>query len=137
MDKKFEYTYSAATEEERGEIENIRSRYIQREEVESGLEKLRRLDRQVKNPPLICALALGIAGVLIFGLGLTFFLEWDNYAAGAVISVVGCALMAANPFIYKKFLSLKKKKFARAIVALSDELLGSDKNIEKTNEKTK
>lgn len=123
MDKKFEYTYSAATEEERGEIESIRSRYTPHEKAEGGLERLRALDKKVKNPPLVLALTVGIAGTLIFGLGLTFATEWKNLAAGIALGVAGIAVTALNPFLYKKFLAHRKKKYGDEILALSAKLL--------------
>lgn len=122
MDKKFEYTYTAATEEERGEIENIRSRYLPKKE-KSGLEKLRALDSRVKNPPLIFALSAGIAGALIFGLGMTFSTEWSNLYVGIPICTFGAVIMAVNPLIHKRLLESRKKKYGKEILELSEHLL--------------
>lgn len=126
MDKKFEYNYSAPTEEERGEIENIRSRYVPVGKAESGLARLRKLDGKVKNPPLILALIIGIAGTLIFGLGMTFSIEWGNVYAGIPLCLVGAVMIALNPFIHKKFLAARKKKYGDEILNLSAELLKKD-----------
>lgn len=131
MDKKFEYTYSAITEDERGEIENIRSRYIPRENEDGGVAKLRALDKKVKNPPLVLSLTLGVAGTLIFGLGLSFSMEWSNLYAGIPLSLVGAVIMALNPFIHKKFLAARKKKYGEEILNLSSELLGKEEKPKK------
>ena len=40
MNNKFNYTYSAPTEEERREIESIRNKYAPQEQTESKLEIL-------------------------------------------------------------------------------------------------
>lgn len=123
MDKKFEYIYSAISEEERGEIENIRSQYTTKKDNESGLERLRALDKKVKRPPLVLSLTAGIVGTLIFGAGLTFAIEWNNFYAGIPLSVVGAVIDTLNPFVYKKFLAARKKKYGEEILSLSAKLL--------------
>ena len=50
--EKFNYTYSAPTETERKEIENIKKRY-ETPTGESKFERLRRLDAKVKNGVLV------------------------------------------------------------------------------------
>lgn len=127
MDKKFEYTYSAVTEDERGEIENIRSRYLAPKK-ESGLERLRYLDKKVKNPPLILALSIGIVGANIFGLGITFSIEWGNLYAGIPLGALGAALMVVNSFIHTRFLESRKKKYGKEILELSEKLLKGNKS---------
>ena len=61
--EKFNYTYSAPTETERKEIENIKKRY-ETPTGESKIERLRRLDAKVKNGANIAALAVGIAPIV-------------------------------------------------------------------------
>jgi len=124
--KEFEYTYSAPTEEERKEIENIRREYSACDKARSDIEMLKKLDFKVKNPPLVLALTLGICATLIFGLGLTFILEWEK-PFGSVIGAAGIILAAVNPFIYKAFLSARKNKYKEEILSLADKLLNENK----------
>ena len=67
MNERFHYSYSAETQ---NAIEAIRRKYLPREEEEDKLEQLRRLDAGVTTPGLIASMALGIASVLIFGVGM-------------------------------------------------------------------
>ena len=123
MNNKFNYTYSAPTEEERREIESIRKKYAPQEQTESKLEKLRRLDGKVKTPATIISLCLGIIGCLIFGLGLTLILEWDKLILGIIVMLPGAVLMAlaypAHVLIIKK----NKERYGNEIITLSEELL--------------
>lgn len=129
MTDKFEYTYSAPTEDERAEIESIRNTYIQHDNyVDSDLKKLRKLDQNVKNPPLILALVVGIIGTLIFGLGITFATEWTNLAVGIPVGLFGAMIMTVNPFVHKVFLAHRKQKYGEKIIALSDKLLDDKKS---------
>lgn len=122
-DGKFKYGYNAPTKEERREIEDVRRRYRESEE-QNGLERLRKLDAAVKNPPVVWGLTLGIIGVLIFGTGLTMVLEWSMLLCGVVVMFSGCVLMAAAYPVYNVVYASKKKKYSEEILKLSDELLG-------------
>lgn len=126
--KKFKYTYAAPTEQERREIDSIRRQYAADGSVDK-LEQLRRLDGKVKNPPKILGIILGIAGILVFGLGLTMVLEWSMAVWGTVVSAVGVVPMALAYPAHQLLLKHNKNKYGQVIVELSDELLnaGSDK----------
>ncbi len=122
--EEFNYVYTAPNEDERREIEEIRSQYDPKQiPIETGLEKLRRLNRFVNAPPRILAIVLGIAATLVFGFGITLILEWSKLIWGSVIGSGGIALMVANVFIYRVFLAARKKKFGAEILSLSKELL--------------
>lgn len=125
MTEKFEYSYTAPTEDERMEVESIRRKYIPQEKRRTDLERLRALDKKVKNPPLACALTIGIIGALIFGLGMTFSTEWENLALGIPLCVLGAVIVGVNFPIYNAFLAHRKKKYAKEILELSDKLLGN------------
>ena len=103
---KFEYTYSAPTEEERAEIESIRRGYLSPEPGGDGgkLARLRKLNARVKNAA-VCA-------------GLT---------AGIVLSLVGILPMAAAMPLYKFVLGRGRKKYGEEILRLSEELLNERK----------
>lgn len=120
---KFEFTYSAPTKEERAEIEDIRKDYIEKTDAEIKLDKLKTLDKKVKVLPKVLAYIFGIAGILVFGLGLTLILEWGSPVWGSIVGVIGCLLMSINYLIYKKIKSFMIKKYKSKIILLSDELL--------------
>lgn len=126
--EKFDYTYYAPTEEERKEISAIKRQYMPAQKNQSKLERLKRLDAHVKNKATSLSLCLGIAGCLIFGLGLTIILEWAAgitlILLGVITGAVGCVAMALAYPIYKLALNLGKKKYGAEILRLSNELLG-------------
>lgn len=124
-EKKFSYTYSAPTEEERREIESIRSEYS-RDERSGKLERLRRLNARVKNVSMCVALTLGIAGLLVFGLGMAMILEWGILVGGVAVAAVGALPMAGAAPAYNLVLRHEKQKYGPEIVRLSEELLGEE-----------
>ena len=91
---RFEYSYSAPTEEERREIQYIMKSYQPKEKTRGKLEELRALDAKVKRLPLVLALTLGIAGCLIFGGGMAMALELGMPGWGIAASLAGAAVMA-------------------------------------------
>lgn len=127
---KFSYTYSAPTEEERREIEDIRSAYAPATESEDKLTKIRTLNERATRPARIAALTLGIGGILLFGLGMSMTLAWELIAGGIVVAVIGMlATIVANP-VRRALLNLGKRKYGAEILRLTDELLG-EKNTDK------
>ncbi len=128
----FTFAYSAPTEDERREIESIRSQYLPSGSAESKLEQLRKLNKRVHSVPKAAAVALGIAGLLMFGGGLSLSLEqpfgWA-LAAGIAISVCGIAVMACAKPLYTALLKRAKKKYADTVIKLTSELLGEEKDI--------
>ena len=121
--KKFEYRYSAPTEEERREIESIRAAYVTDERTKK-LETLRRLDGLVRRVPSAVAFAMGTAGLLAFGLGMAMVLSWSIFAGGIAVAAVGIVPMALAAPVYNAVLRRQKKKYGDEIVRLSEELLG-------------
>lgn len=127
---KFSYTYSAPTEEERREIEDIRSAYAPATESEDKLTKIRTLNERATRPARIAALTLGIGGILLFGLGMSMTLAWELIAGGIVVAAIGMlATIVANP-VRRALLNLGKRKYGAEILRLTDELLG-EKNTDK------
>lgn len=122
----FRFKYSAPTNEERKEIESIRNSYLNNKKETSKLEELRKLDAKVKNIPLILALAVGIVGTLIFGLGMAMVLEWSILIWGIVVCAVG---LVPCCFAYPIFLlSTKrlKERYSSRIISISEELLNEN-----------
>ena len=122
-DNKFNFSYSAPTEEERKEINDIKNRYTPLSETEQKLKRLRKLDATVKNYPTVWGLVLGVLSCLVFGLGLTCVLEWKLLTVGIIIAIVGGFGMAITYPVYKLVLNRYKNKYGKEILKLSDELL--------------
>ena len=122
-DDKFDYSYSAPTEAERREIESIKNQFVPAERKEDKITKLRKLNRQVNNPPKIFAYIFGTVALLVFGLGMTMALEWNLYIWGGIVSFIGALLMCVTYPIFKAFLAHRKKLFGQQIIELSDDLL--------------
>ena len=114
----FEYSYRAPTQEQRQEIESIRSGYVS-DSQEEKLACLRRLNRHVRNMPMVVSLTLGVVGVLVFGLGMSMVLAWNLLGGG----IVPIALAAPA---HNLILRHEKKKYGPQILRLSDELLGKE-----------
>ena len=122
-ENRFEYTYSAPTENERREIESIKKQYVPTQEKEDKLEKLRKLNKRVIQPPMIIGSATGVIGTLVFGLGMAMVLEWGIIVWGVMVGIIGAAFMAVAYSVYCVILRLTKKKYGKQIVELSNELL--------------
>ena len=117
--EKFEYTYSA---EKQAEINAIKQKYMpkQTDDKEEAMKRLRKLDSSCERTAQITALTVGIIGTLIFGLGLTFCLEWSNLILGIVLMVVGAAIAVPAKIIYDKVLKSRREKAAPEIMRLSE-----------------
>lgn len=123
---KFTYTYSAPTEAERREIESIRRQYKDETPTESKVERLRALHSMVVGRANAISLAFGIGGTLIFGGGMALALEFDMFALGIVLALIGALPMAMAYPIYKRQISRGKQKYGEEILRLSDEILGKN-----------
>ena len=119
MSENFEYTYSA---EKQSEIEAIRKKYLPQSEREDKLARLRKLDASLTTPGFIASMALGIASVLLFGVGMCCFLVWSFWALGALLCVIGVAGMMVTPWLYRKLVEKRKAEIAPEILRLTEEL---------------
>ena len=124
---KFEFNYSAPSEQERKEIESIRRQYTNVTETkEDKLFRLRKLNSYVNNSATIIGLVFGVIGLLIFGLGMTMVLEWSLVLWGVIVGAVGVIPMAIAYPVYKAVYKKNKLKYGEEILALSNELLGKE-----------
>lgn len=117
----FNYTYSAAQQEE---IKKIREKYSQ-EKTEDKMEQLRRLDKSVTRPGTVVSLIIGVVSCLILGVGMCCTMVWggDFFVLGIIVGVVGIVgIICAYP-IYSMITKARKAKLADEIIRLSDELL--------------
>lgn len=118
----FIYSYSA---KENKEIQEIRSKYLPREE--SKLDELKRLDSTVQSSGMIESLCLGIGGALIFGLGLCLAMQVIGegviaIALGVLLGIIGTAGMIVAYPIHRKIFNQTKAKLAPRILELTAEL---------------
>lgn len=116
------YSYSAAENEE---IKHIREKYEFRNEENSKLEQLRRLDRSVHKTASVIALSVGIIGLLIMGFGMSCVLVWAEslFAAGVVTGIIGIFFIIAACPVYNIVERKKRKRIAPEIIRLTDELM--------------
>lgn len=122
---KFDYTYAAPTEEERLEIEEMRREYSPEQNKLSALEKMRRLNRKVRRPAEICAVVMGVVGVLTFGAGLSIVMDAvrGGTVLGSILGVAGVALLFAIRPVYKFILKKRKDKYGKEILGIAERLL--------------
>lgn len=122
-DKKFNYTYSAPTEQERREIASIRRQYAPLSDKEGKLQRLRQLDSRVNGIPQAISLCIGVLGLLIFGFGLSLILVWSQGVVGGIVMFLGLPVMLIAYPTYNFVLSEYKAKYREEILSLSAELL--------------
>ena len=114
----FNYTYSSIHKEE---IEKIRNKYIKNQETD--LDELRKLDQKVTNSATFCSILVGIAGVLVFGTGLSLVLSFGKMILGIIVSFVGHLVMGSGLLVNKYITKKLREKYAPRILELSERLL--------------
>ena len=117
----FSYTYSATCNQE---VLNIRKKYLPHEETK--LEELKRLDSLVRNSGVTESLCAGIAGCLIFGLGLCLAMEVIGQMIwlGVILGLVGTVGMVAAFPVYRKLYNKAKAQHTPRILELVAQLSG-------------
>jgi len=129
MNEKFNYTYSAPTEKQKREIEQIRRQYLEKENKnDDKFIRLKRLNSIVKNGATIVALILGVMGVLIFGTGMSLVLEFEKLVLGIVVACIGVIPIAIAAPVYNVVFKHNKKKYGEEILRLSEQLLNVEKD---------
>ncbi len=128
MDKKketFTYTYSA---KERAEVENIRKKYLPKED--DKMARLRKLDSIPTQKAQAISLCFGVIGALIMGTGMSLAMTDLGASLGAfalmlgiVIGVIGMTLMALAYPMYKRVLKKEQERIAPEILRLTEELM--------------
>jgi uncharacterized membrane protein YeaQ/YmgE (transglycosylase-associated protein family) len=115
----FNYNYSSKQQEE---IQRIREKYVPKEE--NKMEQLRHLDESATKPGTIAALAVGIIGTLLLGVGMSCSLVWAEsyFIVGIVIGVIGIAVLVAAYPLYMYITKKQREKIAPEILKLTEEL---------------
>lgn len=99
---------------------------------DSKVVALKKLDRQVKRPPLIAALAVGIISTLLLGTGMCFVMGvigeslTNSFALGIALGIVGIAGVSVNYPIYMKNLESRKSSYAGDIMHLAKEITNEE-----------
>lgn len=87
-------------------------------------DELKKLDSKVQNPPMAVAISLGVIGLLTFGLGMTFFLEWKNlWICGIPFALIGAIIIAIAYPMYRLIYNKLQKKYKAKILEIANELL--------------
>lgn len=121
----FSFTYSA---EQQKEIEEIRKKYLPKEE--NKMEQLRKLHAIPTQKAQAASIAIGVIGALIMGTGMSLAMTEIGAVLGSlamvlgiVVGIVGMVLIALAYPIYNRVLKKQREKIAPEILRLSDELL--------------
>ncbi len=116
----FHFTYSAAQQQE---IENIRKKYLPREQ--DKMARLHQLDDSCTQKATVVSLILGVLGSLILGMGMCCTMVWGGvwFIPGIVIGIAGIAIVCSAYPLYSRILEKTRKKLAPEILKLTDELL--------------
>ncbi len=106
--------------------EQIANEYAPKET--SKVKALKRLDNKVKLPTSIFTYTFGIVSSLVLGLGMCLAMKviGSGFALmmvlGIVIGCVGILGVSINYPIYKKWLNIRKNKYANDILTLAKEI---------------
>lgn len=123
--EEFRYTYSA---DQQKEIQAIRKKYLPREE--NKMDKLRSLHAGPTRKAQAFSIAVGTAGALIMGTGMSLilteigdFLGRYGMGVGICVGLAGMMLVALAYPVYHRVLKREREKIAPEILRLSEELL--------------
>ena len=121
----FSFTYSAAQQQE---IENIRKKYLPKEE--DKMQRLRSLHNSASRKAQAWAITLGVVGALIMGTGMSLAMTElgalfgdTAMVAGIVIGVLGMVLAAVAYPVYNRVLESERRRIAPEILRLTEELM--------------
>ena len=121
----FNYTYSAA---QRQEVENIRKKYMPREE--NKMEQLRKLHNAAGKKAQAWSMTVGVIGTLTLGTGMSLsmtelsgFLGGNAMFIGIPVGFIGLVLVALAYPVYNRVLKKQRERIAPQILRLTDELL--------------
>ena len=95
---------------------------------DSKVVALKKLDKKVKEFPLIIAIVLGVISALVLGTGMSLTMgaignnTEVSFIAGIILGVLGMVGMAVNYPIYKRMIANRKSKYAGDIIRLADEI---------------
>ena len=109
-------------------MQKIRTQYTEKEHT--GLDALRALDARVKRPANVFAYIFGSVSAIIMGAGMSLVMTdiaetvgiGNPMVYGIIIGIAGMLMAIINYPVYKRILSLRRKKYAGQIIALSEKI---------------
>ena len=112
-------------------VQKIRTQYTEKENTQ--LDALKKLDAKVKKPANVFACVFGSLSAIIMGSGMSLVMTdigetigmADAVTSGVIIGIVGMFMAIVNYPVYKKFLTSRRRKYSKEIIALSDEIMKS------------
>lgn len=114
-------SYYRATEQDQKRAENIRRRYISRDD--NKMEQLKNLDNKVKLPGKIVSAIMVAIGVPVMGAGMSLIMVWADIMPGLILSIPGIVVALLAYPVYALITNSRKKKYAAEIMRLSDDVL--------------
>ena len=110
-------------------VQKIRTQYTEKEHTQ--LDALKELDKKVKKPVNIFAYVFGSISAIVMGSGMSLVMTdigstlgiADSMVPGIIIGVIGLLMAIINYPIYKGILGSRRKKYAKDIIALSDNIM--------------
>ena len=104
-------------------VERIRASYTAREKTK--FDELKELNKKVRLPAEVFSYAFGTVGALVLGTGMCLAMKviGNLMVPGILIGLAGIAMVSTTYSIYKAILSSRKKKYAKQVLSLTDELL--------------
>lgn len=125
---RFTFTYSAASQSDRSEAEEIRTRYEGVREHDA-MEKLRALDKKTRRAPIAIGITVATIGAVLLALGFTLILYWELIPAGICLSLMGFFVIVCSYIVFRMLLRRAKQKNADGIIKLSDDVLNKHKTV--------
>ncbi len=109
-------------------ISKIRTAYTPKQK--GDLDELRRLDTKVRRPAQVFSYVFGSISAVIMGAGMSLVMTDvaqtlgipNAMTVGIAVGVLGLILAIVNYPLHNAILNSRKKKYAPAILALSDKL---------------
>lgn len=110
--------------------EKLASEYASKEA--GKVVALKKLDKKAKQPANIFAYTFGTICALILGTGMSLAMKvigsgTTAMVIGIIIGLIGIAGVSVNYFIYKKIKEAGKKKYAKEIITLAEQIAKEDK----------
>lgn len=110
-------------------VQKIRTQYTEKQHTD--LDRLKKLDAEVKRPANVFAYVFGSLGAVIMGGGMSLVMTdvaetigvQNPMLCGIIIGVAGMLMAIFNYPVYKKILGDRRKKYADKIVALSEQIM--------------
>ena len=109
-------------------VSKIRTAYTPKQK--GDLDELRRLDTRVRRPAQVFSYVFGSISAIIMGAGMSLVMTdiaeilgiANSLPIGIAVGVVGLILAIVNYPLHNAIMNTRKKKYAPAILALSDKL---------------